>query len=190
MAITFNGPSKLIEVGAADTSLTATQLYSRWKDWVATSTNAKYLEAFDTVGGDPLGSGISITPYFFLVNNWKIRPYAQSYTLTISENLLTDDNSSPFNFPSGGFSIEVVRQFALKTETVDSGGGGGADPWATALPGAYAAGTAGHIVGNVNSTVADAVWDENLASHSTAGSAGAVVQKILATVKNIFSQLF
>lgn len=122
MAITFNGPAKLIEVGASDTTLTATYIYSRWKDWVATSSNAKFLQAFTTVGGDPLGGSVFITPYFFLTNGWKIRPYAQNYTFTIVENLLTDDNSSPFNFPGGGFSIEVIRQFALKTETVDGSG--------------------------------------------------------------------
>jgi hypothetical protein len=71
------------------------------------------------VGGDPLGGNVFITPYFFLTNGWKIRPYAQNYQLTITENLLTDDNSSPFSFPPGGYAIEVVRQFALKTETVD-----------------------------------------------------------------------
>ena len=135
MAITFNGPSKLIEVGAADVSLTATYIYSRWKDWVATSDNAKYLPTFSTVGGDPLGGSVYITPYFFLVNGWKIRPYAQNYTLKILENLLTDDNSSPFNFPSGGYSIEAVRQFALKTETVDGSG----NPLDTVVEGSYTA---------------------------------------------------
>lgn len=122
MALTFNGPSKLIEMGASDTAVTATFIYSRWKEWVRASDNAKYLVAFTTVGGDPLGNDVFITPYFFLMNGWKIRPYPQNYTLTIAENLLTDDNSSPFNFPPGGYSIEVVRQFALKTETVDGAG--------------------------------------------------------------------
>ena len=122
MAINFNGPAKLMELGATDTSMSATQIYSRWKDWVRQSDNAKYLVAFTTVGGDPLGNDVFITPYFFLMNGWKIRPYPQNYTLTITENLLTDNNTSPFSFPGGGFSIEVVRQFALKTETVDGAG--------------------------------------------------------------------
>lgn len=119
MSITFNGPDKLMELGATDTLLSATQIYSRWKDWVVLSDNSKYLQAFTTVGGDPLGEDIYITPYYFLTNGWKLRPYPQNYQLTITENLLTDDGSSPFSFPSGGYAIEVVRQFALKTETVD-----------------------------------------------------------------------
>ena len=136
MALTFNGPAKLIEFGSTDLAMSATQVYSRWKDFVTTGSNAKYLPAFTTVGGDPLGNSVFITPYFFLVNGWKIRPYPQSYTLSITENLLTDDNSSPFNFPPGGFSIEVVRQFALKTETVDGAG----NPMDTILDGSLTAG--------------------------------------------------
>ena len=108
-----------MRLDAATTSVTATEIYSRWKDWVADSDNAKYLQAFTTVGGDPLGQDIYITPYYFIINGWKVRPYPQNYQLTLLENFLTDDGSSPFSFPPGGYSIEVVRQFALKTETVD-----------------------------------------------------------------------
>ncbi len=127
MAITFDGPNKRIVLGALDTTLAATTIYSRWKDWVATSDNQKYLQAFITVGGDPLGNDIYITPYYFLTNGWKIRPASQNYQLVLTENLLTDDNSTLFSFPSG-YTIEVVRQFALKTETVDEG-----DPFTTEL---------------------------------------------------------
>ena len=121
MAMTFDGPNKLIIFDSGTQTTTAAAIYSRWKDWVQ-SGNAEFLKAFNTVGGDPLGNNIYITPYFFLTNSWKIRPWAASHTLTIGDNLLTDDNSSPFNFPSGGYSIEVVRQFALKTETVNGTG--------------------------------------------------------------------
>jgi len=103
VALTFDGTNKIIQFGITDTAVTAAQIYSRWKDWVATSSNAKFPQAFTTVGGDPLGNSVFITPYFFLTNGWKLRPFAQNHTLT-------------------GFSIEVVRQFALKTETVDGSG--------------------------------------------------------------------
>lgn len=46
------------------------------------------------------------------------------------------------------------------------------DPWATALPGAYGAGTAGERLGNVAADVADAVWDETALDHNAAGSMG------------------
>lgn len=46
------------------------------------------------------------------------------------------------------------------------------DPWATALPGAYGAGTAGERLGNVAADVTDAVWDETALDHNAAGSMG------------------
>lgn len=47
-----------------------------------------------------------------------------------------------------------------------------ADPWATALPGAYGAGTAGKIIGDI----VDDVWDEEItAGHTAADSAGAAL---------------
>lgn len=64
----------------------------------------------------------------------------------------------------------------------DAGSAG--DPWGTAVPGAYSAGTAGYILGtNLDATVssrstvttggiADAVWDEALSGHLSAGSTG------------------
>lgn len=66
-----------------------------------------------------------------------------------------------------------------------SAAGSAGDPWSTLLPGAYGAGTAGKILGDnldapvsgatapTASAVADAVWDETLSDHLTAGSTGA-----------------
>lgn len=73
--------------------------------------------------------------------------------------------------------------------------GSGADPWATALPGAYTATQAGGIVGNNLDTtissrattatqgptapvIADAVWDELAAGHTATTSFGAIVQAL------------
>lgn len=64
--------------------------------------------------------------------------------------------------------------------------GAGGDPWATALPGAYGAGTAGFILGtNLNATISsvttavsgipDLVWDEAIAGHVTPGTFGECV---------------
>ena len=46
--------------------------------------------------------------------------------------------------------------------------GTASDPWATSLPGAYGAGTAGNIIGNI----VDDVWDETMADHVGAGTTG------------------
>lgn len=46
------------------------------------------------------------------------------------------------------------------TDAAAGGGGGGTDPWLTPVPGAYAAGTAGNILGNL----VNSVWAVSLAS--------------------------
>ena len=54
--------------------------------------------------------------------------------------------------------------------------GSAGDPWSTAIPGAYGAGTAGNVLGNLNdptaAAIADAVWDEAATGHTDAGKAG------------------
>jgi hypothetical protein len=122
MAISFDGTAKRIILSTGTTAMSAAELYSRWKDWVATGAGAGYLPAFAVVGGDPLGGGVSITPYFFLQNGWKVQPQAASHTLIIDGNLLTADGSNPIAFPAGAYQISVVRQLALKSETVSTGG--------------------------------------------------------------------
>lgn len=66
-------------------------------------------------------------------------------------------------------------------EALNAAGGAG-DPWITALPGAYGAGSAGNILGNINdptaAVIADAVLDEALSGHVGAGSLGKAVADI------------
>jgi len=88
MAIVFDPATRRIILDSASTS--AAEIYSRWADWVVVSDNAKYLPAFRQVGGDDLGGGLSIPPYLFLLNDWKVRPMEADHTLTITGNLFVD----------------------------------------------------------------------------------------------------
>lgn len=56
--------------------------------------------------------------------------------------------------------------------------GAASDPWGTSLPGAYAAGEAGYIIGNLLSNIPASVWDELKATHTTATSYGKIVQDL------------
>lgn len=88
-------------------SFTMDEIYSRWKDWVLTSDNAKYLQAFRFVGGDPTVGGKSLGVTYFLMNNWRIVPYTGSsdYDLNVQGNLFLDEAtnaasaSNPYEFP-------------------------------------------------------------------------------------------
>ena len=60
-----------------------------------------------------------------------------------------------------------------------------ADPWSTTLPGAYAPGEAGYILGNLLANIPDAVWDELKTTHTTASSYGKIVQDLETIAKQI-----
>jgi hypothetical protein len=102
----FDGESSRIKCQNTS-SFTMTEVYSRWKDWVLTSDNAKFLRAFRFVGGDPTVSGRSLGITYFLMNNWRIVPFTGSldYDLDVEGNLFLDEAtnsvsaSNPYEFP-------------------------------------------------------------------------------------------
>ena len=63
--------------------------------------------------------------------------------------------------------------------------GAAADPWGTTLPGTYAPGEAGYVLGNLLANIPDSVWDELKASHTTANSYGKIVQDLETLSKQI-----
>jgi len=57
------------------------------------------------------------------------------------------------------------------------------DPWITTLPGAYAPGSAGSIIGNLLANIPSSVWDELLSGHVVPGSSADQLKKTLTTIK-------
>jgi hypothetical protein len=66
----------------------------------------------------------------------------------------------------------IVAHFSIQNR---SSGAGGSDPWSTALPGAYGAGTAGNIVGtNLNATVSSRASQTSVDAKASQTSVDAV----------------
>lgn len=63
--------------------------------------------------------------------------------------------------------------------------GASADPWTISLPGTYAPGEAGYILGNLLANIPDSVWDELKTTHTTANSYGKIVQDLETLAKQI-----
>ena len=162
--ITFNGPAKTITVGydAAVTTVAAVDLYSGWKDWVALG-NAQFLPAFaESVGGNELGGGVSLSGYYFLRNDlgWRIVPEdGQDYQLAVNGDLYPQDPNSPFvSPPAGDYTVLVTFQrSAASYLTVSGGGGGSVDPV----------------------EVANAVWGRSMSGYTTLGTFGDRVRRLL-----------
>lgn len=129
MALTFDGPNKLVILSAGTTSLSVRDLWSRWVDWVLTSDNSKYLPAMAQVGGNDidLTSGTKIPIYAFLQNGWRLRPQEASHTLNVSDGvLLVDGGGDPFVNTTGSFIVRINYQQPVQAISFSAGGGGGA----------------------------------------------------------------
>lgn len=107
MAITFDGPNKLVILDTTTLFYTSEFIYSRWKDWAQLSDNAKFLPAFRIVGGDALGGGAKAPAFVFLRNDlgWRIRKPEADINVTITGNLVREDPNLDLDIaPVGAFS--------------------------------------------------------------------------------------
>ena len=136
MALTFDPAAKRIVLDS--TSITATAIYSAWADWVAVSDHTKYLPAFRSVGGDDLGGGLSIPPYYFLSNGWFVRPMEANQTLTITGNLFVDGGGDAVVPTLGNYN--VLTKLVVPTLAMGIGTGGSVGPSAAEIASAVIAG--------------------------------------------------
>jgi len=123
MPVTFDGVNKIIQCTTGTTSIDMVDVYSRWKEWVSEDSNSKFLQAFRAVGGDPISQINSITPYFFLLNGWKIKPQAATHVLTVNGIVITEDDSNPFvgceELP--GCDVMIKQIVPVKAESINVG---------------------------------------------------------------------
>jgi len=174
--VTFDGLNKLIIVDNGETSLDAAiDIYSAWKRWLVADHEANWLQALRTIAGDPIGGGQVVSPYFFLLNGWQVRPYEGNHQLEVDGNLFVDGGGNPFTPTVGAYNVLATLNLSSKsiTTTVSVSTGSGLSQAESdqlfALP--------------LDAEVADAVWSKELSGYTTTGQAGQIVQKIQQLVK-------
>ena len=123
MPIAFDPSAKRVILDSA--SVTAVEIYSAWKNWAALSDNAKYGEVIGTVGGDDLGGGLSIPPYIFLKNGWRVRPMEANHNLTITGNLFVDGGGVPVVSTLGTYQVNVNYTVPVQAQGIATSGGTG-----------------------------------------------------------------
>jgi len=106
-------------------SVTAKDIFRAWADWMLVSDNAKYLPAFSATGGDDLGGGLSIPPYYFLLNGWRVRPMESSHNLTITGNLFVDGGGVPVVATLGTYQVNVNYTVPVQAQGIATGGSSG-----------------------------------------------------------------
>jgi len=69
--------------------------------------NSKFIEAFRTIGGDPLAAGLDAGPYFFLnnVDGWRIISTDEDQTINYQGNLIPEDAALPIINVTTGRSV-------------------------------------------------------------------------------------
>lgn len=124
MAISFDGATKRIVLDS--TSHTAAEIWSAWVDWLNSDTNnGKWPMAMRQVGGDDLGSSLSIPPYIFLLNGWRVRPMEASHNLTITGNLFVDGGGVPVVQTLGTFQVNVSYTVPVQAQGISTSGSTG-----------------------------------------------------------------
>lgn len=122
MAITFDPANKRIILDSAYVS--AAQMYSRWKEWAKTGDNLKYEQAFYALGGDPLGGGLFVASYFFLMNGWRIRPMEANHLLIIDGNIgVYGGGAQPVVPTLGSYNVSVQYTVPVQAQGVATSGG-------------------------------------------------------------------
>lgn len=117
--IVFDANTSRIILDSA--SVSATELYSRWVDWASLSDNMKYGMVIRQVGGDDLGSGLSISPYFFLQGDWRVRPLEGNHQLTITGNLFVEGGGVPVVNTLGDYNVIVNYTVPVQAQGIATG---------------------------------------------------------------------
>ncbi len=152
MAITLNGSTKRIILDSA--SVSAAQIWSAWVDWH--EANQQWPLAFQLVGGNALGGGLFIPPYFFLMNGWRVRPMEASHNLTITGNLFVDGGGVPVVGTLGTYQVNVNYTVPVQAQGIATSGSTG--PTASEIAAAVRADIAAEL----------ARIDANVSSRATA----------------------
>ena len=120
----FDGANKRIILDS--TSVTASEIWSRYMDWLAAdSQNAKWGLAMTQVGGDELGSGLYIPIYIFLQNGWRVRPMESSHQLMITGNLFVAEGGSPLVNTLGNYNVIAQYTVPVQAQAMATSGGSG-----------------------------------------------------------------
>ena len=152
MAITLDGATRRIILDS--TSVSAAQIWSAWVDWH--EANQQWPLAFQLVGGNALGGGLFIPPYFFLMNGWRVRPMEASHNLTITGNLFVDGGGVPVVGTLGTYQVNVNYTVPVQAQGIATSGSTG--PTASEIAAAVRADIAAEL----------ARIDANVSSRATA----------------------
>jgi len=119
----FDGDNLYItlpSIGSFDTQI---NIYSAWKEWIRAGDNAKYPPAFDTTGGDNVGSGQTIASYFFCRNDlgWRIKMPSDDGEIIVSGNLFPRDPNTSLFEQTLGYDAFLRLEVSTRAVVIERG---------------------------------------------------------------------
>lgn len=123
---TFDGPNKLIQIPSTGTFDAQRDLYSAWKAWAVQGSNIIYAPAFDTIGGDDVGSGQRVAPYYFVRNDlgWRIRAPEANGEIVISGNIFPRAPLTTYIIQASGFDALIRLEVSTRAVLLETGTSG------------------------------------------------------------------
>tara|TARA_R110000744_G_C18903637_1_gene509596 strand:- start:1 stop:456 length:456 start_codon:yes stop_codon:yes gene_type:complete len=121
MSYTFDCATKIIQLDTIDTLLMG-DLYSRWKDVVISDQVIAGCEQAFRVVKEPLQGTTFVGPYYFLMNDWQIRPYDNPHELVVDGTLVQDQTSTLQSFKLDNLTsvVSIVREIAVSVQVVET----------------------------------------------------------------------
>jgi hypothetical protein len=106
---TYDTANRLfIVVGSGDVTIDARNAYSWVKhDWLTDDSLNRFAFPIDSIGGQSIGGGVSISAYYSLRYGWRIKPPEADCSITIVGNVITDTGDDPFIGTSGSFDTVI-----------------------------------------------------------------------------------
>jgi len=144
---TFNFNTNSIAVDSGVTDVDCIALYTAIKLAQASEEGIIYDRIGKGSGLSVLGPDVQVGLTVELLGSWQLQFPAGNYIARVAGgNLIGGPGGDPIAY-SAGVQTLLIQSAASTVVTTGEGGGAG-DPWATTLPGSYADGTAGKILGS------------------------------------------
>ena len=107
----FDGINLIITLDSGITDVDVqVDLYSAWKTFMKSGTNAQFPLAFRTIGGDALDATRTAGATYFLRNDlgWRIRPAEENATINFIGSIAANDITLPIMIPTiGAFTVLI-----------------------------------------------------------------------------------
>jgi hypothetical protein len=151
---TFDFNTSFIDVDSGYVDVDCSGLYTACKLAQASTEGIVYARIASGSGLNTLGVGVQVGLTVELLGSWQLRFPSGNYVARVAGgNLVGGPGGDPIAYTAGVQTL-LIQSAA---STVVTTGGGGSDPWATAIPGSYNPGSAGHLLNQL------ALKDPNIA---------------------------